>query len=177
MNLAIALQMLLRLIPSGLLFLCTVYSVKDPSLRKKWAEFLFRTGNIPASKREDISIQESVRIPFLVGAVLFLFWPVIYYFRDSYTEIPIIPITVPTAKPTPTKTPRGAGAPTPTPAPVLHMVAPIPQDIPGQSSHSESVFFPTPTPQPGAPDTSSGTVVLPSGNSGGGGGPAPAHVN
>ena len=175
MNLAIALQMLLRLIPSGLLFLCAVLSVKDPALRKYWTEFLFRTGSIPASKRDDVTLQESLKIPFLVGGALFLIWPVIYYFYDSYTEIPVIAVTLPTAKPTPTKVPRGFTDATPTPTP-LHVVAPISENIPGQAPHSESVFVPQPNSASGASSAPSGPVIaLPSGNSGGG--PAPVHVN
>jgi len=175
MNLVIAEQMLLRLIPSGLLFLCAFYSVKDAALRKQWTELLFKTGSIPASKRDDITLQESIKIPFLVGGVLFLIWPVIYYFYDSYTAIPVIAVVLPTPKPTPTKTPRGFTTVTPTPTP-FRVVAPIPQDIPGQPQRPETVYIPTPTPQPGAAESPSGPVtVLPGGGSSGG--PPPVRVN
>ncbi len=117
MNIQVALQLILRLLPSIILFVTAFLVVRDLNMRARWSEILFRAGSIRAEQKVDPQIQKGVRIPFLVLGTLFLLWPLWYYFRDSYAQMPVKAVTFPTPRPTPKPTPLPANSPLSTPAP------------------------------------------------------------
>lgn len=161
MNAQIALQILLRLLPSILLFATAFYVVKDERMRQRWGEMLFRAGSVSFNDKDDPKIQSGVRTPFLILGALFLLWPLWYLWRDSYAQRPVTVIIQPTPipKPTPIPTPLpGQGIPTPTPFgtppampnfsnPNSSAPAPVQNPAPIQvPAHNQPVADPTPIP-------------------------------
>lgn len=84
-----------------------------------WVDILQRTGSINQVQSEDDEVRKGVRLPFFILSGLFLIWPILYYFRDSYAQTPVQlaplpPLSTVKEKKGPTPT----AAPTPTPDPV-----------------------------------------------------------
>lgn len=151
MNAQVALQLLLRLLPSVLLFAAAIYVVKDERMRQRWGEMLFRTGSVTFNDKDDPKIQSGVRTPFLVLGAIFLLWPVWYYWRDSYAQRPVTVIVQPTPipKPTPVPTPL-PGQVTPAPTPFG-----TPPALPNFSGSGSTSTAPSQNPAP---------IQVPSGN-------------
>ena len=117
MNAQIALQLLLRLLPSLLFFVTAYFAGRDERVRERWTEILYRTGSISVEQREDPVLQNKVRWPFLALGVLFLLWPIWYYWRDSYAQMPVQAVAFPTPVPTATPKPSAIVSLTPAPTP------------------------------------------------------------
>lgn len=158
----VALQLLLRLLPSIVLLVLGFLVVKDQRMATAWTDILQRTGSISAEKAEDPEIRRGIRLPFFVLSGLFLFWPILYYFRDSYAQTPVQTVDLPPVSAIKTKKgPTPTAAPTPTPDPVTR------PDAGGTSSANSGGGAGMIAPR------SSSDSTKPSGS----GGLAPAHVN
>jgi len=66
------------MLPSIVLVVLGVLATADAKTRKQWTDFLFSIGQLRADQREDAAKQASVKWPFFVFAVLWLWLPFTY---------------------------------------------------------------------------------------------------
>jgi hypothetical protein len=72
-------QLLLRLLPSLIVFGLGFYAATDKKTRERWGDLLYQVGSIRPDQREDPQIGKGVKWPFFVLALLLLIWPISYY--------------------------------------------------------------------------------------------------
>ena len=73
------LQVLLRFLPSLVLFGLAFLAAADRKTREQWANMLYQIGSIRPDQRDNPKVQQGVRLPFLILGGLLLVWPVYHY--------------------------------------------------------------------------------------------------
>lgn len=139
----IYLPVALRLLPSLILLGLAFIAAADRRTREQWAMLLYQIGNIRPDQRDDPTIQQGVKKPFLILSALLLIWPIYQYIfltkpveitsdvykrtptpqsiynRDASSATnPAVGSANGTPNGTPPATPNGTPAPNTTPAPV-----------------------------------------------------------
>lgn len=72
-------QLLLRLLPSLIVFGLGFFAATDKKTRERWGDLLYQVGSIRPDQREDPKIGKGVKWPFFAIALLLLAWPISYY--------------------------------------------------------------------------------------------------
>lgn len=78
--------LVLRCLPSIIVFVLAFVAAADKSSRERWAEIMYQLGTIKPDQRNDPKVQRGVRLPFFIVAVLLLLWP-INYFRKAARKL------------------------------------------------------------------------------------------
>jgi hypothetical protein len=73
------LSVLLYALPSIIVFILGMIAASDKRTGQRWADLLYQAGAVGPAQRDEPKIRSSVRWPFIVVAVLLLYWPVSTY--------------------------------------------------------------------------------------------------
>jgi hypothetical protein len=128
MNTDALLGVVLRCLPTLVIFILAFIAASDAGTRTQWTNLLYQMGSIKPDQRNDPKVQGGVKLPFFVVAAVFLIWPIQYYRHanrtievksDLYQRQITAPKVSNVARPTATPTPSGPPVPTPPPMPSM----------------------------------------------------------
>lgn len=77
------LNVLIWALPSIIVFGLGMFAASDKRSRDRWSELLYHVGAISSAQRDAPKIQGSIRWPFMVVALLNLYWPVTTYIHAT----------------------------------------------------------------------------------------------